>query len=56
MGRTDQNGDQTVTVEEIIMAVNNALTGCRPPASPTPTPPQADGHVQRKPDAAAHGL
>jgi hypothetical protein len=24
----DPSGDQTVTVDEIIMAVNNALTGC----------------------------
>ena len=35
----DPSGDQTVTVNEIVMAVNNALTGCAPPVSPTPSTP-----------------
>jgi hypothetical protein len=43
----DANGDGTITVDEILIAVNNALNGCSgrsatpsptPPPTPTPTP------------------
>jgi hypothetical protein len=34
----DPSGDGEVTVDEIIMAVNNALSSCGPPVSPTPSP------------------
>lgn len=33
----DVNGDDRVTIDEIIRAVRNAETGCPPSASPTPT-------------------
>ena len=35
----DEDGNGEITVDEIIMAVNNALTGC-PGAKPPPTPTQ----------------
>jgi CubicO group peptidase (beta-lactamase class C family) len=38
----DANADLQITVEEIILAVNAALFGCRTPPTPTPTPPCGD--------------
>jgi len=38
----DLNGDAEVTIDEIITAVNNALSGC-PNVAPTPTPSPCTG-------------
>jgi hypothetical protein len=35
----DSTGDQGVTVDEILQAINFALDGCAPAPTPTPTPP-----------------
>jgi RHS repeat-associated protein len=37
----DRNDDRVVTVDELVVAVNNALHGCPVEATPTPTPPRA---------------
>ena len=59
----DSNGDGQITINELIQAVNNALSGCRSPccpiakeASPTPSPtmPPTSTATQTATDTATH--